>query len=68
MKKQTSLILALLAGCGLSYENLYTLPRASEDYYDLQEALNAVLQNGYTYQAPASGARQEPVQLTIMRN
>ena len=54
----------LLTGCaGLSYENLYTLPRASEDYYDLQAALNAVLEDGYSYLAPTSGARREPVQL-----
>ena len=60
-----ALILALLTGCsGLSYEGLYSLPRASEAYYDLQNALNTVLESGYNYCAPASGARQEPVQLT----
>ena len=59
-----ALILALLAGCsGLSYENLYTLPRASEEYYGLQEALTGILESGFNYAAPASGARQEPVQL-----
>lgn len=58
------LILALLAGCsGLSSEELYCLPEAPEDYYDLQEALSAVLSDGYAYHAPASGARREPVQL-----
>ncbi len=57
--------LALLAGCsGLNYENLYALPRASEAYYDLQDALSTVTQQGYVYLAPAGGARQEPVQLT----
>ncbi len=54
----------LLTGCsGLSAEELYRLPEASEDYYDLQAALNGVLAQGYSYTAPASGARQEPVQL-----
>ncbi len=60
-----ALALLVLTGCsGLSYEDLYSLPRATEDYYDLQEALNEVLEDGYNYSAPSSGARQEPVQLT----
>ena len=60
-----ALTLTVLAGCsGLSYEDLYSLPRATEDYYDLQEALNEVLEDGYDYLAPTSGARQEPVQMT----
>ncbi len=59
------LALILLTGCsGLSYEDLYSLPRASDAYYDLQEALNAVLESGYNYCAPSSGPRQEPVQMT----
>lgn len=59
------LIISLLTGCSaLSAEELYQLPEASEDYYDLQTALNGVLSEGYSYLAPASGARQEPVQLT----
>ena len=58
------LLLAALTGCsGLSYQELYTLPRATEDYYDLQEALNDVLSEGLGYAAPSAGARQEPVQL-----
>lgn len=62
------LLLALLlglTGCsGLSAEELYQLPEASKDYYDLQAAINELLDEGLSYQAPASGARQEPVQLT----
>ena len=58
------LLLGALTGCsGLSYQELYALPRATEDYYDLQEALNDVLAEGYNYAAPNAGARQEPVQL-----
>ena len=58
------LLLGLLGGCsGMSIEELYCLPKASEDYYDLQEALSGVLDQGYSYQAPASGARRESVQL-----
>lgn len=57
--------LLILGGCsGVSAEELYRLPEATEDYYDLQAALNDVLAQGYSYLAPASGARQEPVQLT----
>lgn len=58
------LLLCLLGGCsGLNVEDLYCLPEASEDYYDLQEALEGVLSRSYSYQAPSSGARREPVQL-----
>lgn len=56
--------LLLLSGCsGLSAEELYRLPEATEDYHALQAALNAVLAEGYQYTAPTAGARQEPVQL-----
>ena len=68
MKRRICLLLAVLlvlGGCsGLSAEELYRLPEATEDYYDLQEALSDVLAEGYNYLAPASGARQEPVQRT----
>lgn len=66
--KRGCLLLALLlglTGCsGLSAEELYQLPEASKDYYDLQAAINELLDQGLSYQAPTSGARQEPVQLT----
>ncbi len=58
------LIVCMLGGCsGISIDKLYCLPQASEDYYDLQEALSQVLEDGLSYDAPASGARREPVQL-----
>ena len=58
------LVICLLGGCsGMSIDELYCLPKASEDYYDLQEALSQALGNGLSYDAPASGARREPVQL-----
>lgn len=58
------LIVCLLGGCsGMSIDELYCLPQASEDYYDLQEALSGVLEDGLSYAAPASGAKREPVQL-----
>lgn len=66
--KRGCLLLALLlglTGCsGLSAEELYQLPEATEDYYDLQEAMNELLGEGLSYQAPAAGTRREPVQLT----
>lgn len=66
------LLLALLlglTGCsGLSTEELYQLPEASKDYYDLQAAINELLDQGLSYQAPASGARREPVQLTDLNS
>ena len=58
------LVICLLGGCsGMSIDELYCLPKASEDYYDLQEPLSQALGNGLSYDAPASGARREPVQL-----
>lgn len=59
------LILALLlTGCsGFSAQELYCLPEAPEDYYDLQEALSKVIAEGLSYHAPASGAHRETVQL-----
>ncbi len=58
------LVICLLGGCsGMSIAELYCLPKASEDYYDLQEALSQMLSDGLSYDAPASGARREPVQL-----
>ncbi len=58
------LIVCLLGGCsGMSIDELYCLPQASEDYYDLQEALSQALEDGLSYAAPTSGARREPVQL-----
>lgn len=57
-------ILALLGSCsGHSAEELYCLPEANKDYYDLQTALSGALSEGYSYHAPASGVRREPVQL-----
>jgi hypothetical protein len=58
------ILLALFTGCSsLNAEELYCLPEATDDYYDLQEALSKVLSSGLSYQAPTSGARREPVQL-----
>ena len=59
-----SLLALLLTGCsGLNAGELFCLPRAPEEYYDLQEALSEVLAQDLEYQAPAFGSRREPVQL-----
>lgn len=58
------LIICLMAGCsGVNAQELYCLPEAPEDYYDLQETLSAVMDQGYSYYAPTSGTHRETVQL-----
>ena len=58
------LIFTLLTGCsGMNAQELYCLPEAPEDYYDLQEALSGVISEGLSYYAPTSGAHRETVQL-----
>lgn len=54
-----------LTGCsGKNIQELYCLPEAPEDHYDLQEALGEEISQGMQYLAPASGSRRQPVQLT----
>lgn len=55
----------LLTGCsGMNIGELYQLPEAPEDHYDLQTALGEALSQGMQYLAPAAGSRRQPVQLT----
>ena len=54
---------ALLAGCLKSTEELYTLPQQSDEYYELQRAIDGVLVGGAVYSAPLGGANQQAVQL-----
>lgn len=51
-----------------SGEELYSLPQAPEDYLELQEQLNHVIQNGAEYAAPQSGANTQTVQLVDLDN
>ncbi len=54
----------LLTGCLVqSMDELYMLPRQSEEYYDLQQAIDTVMTEGTSYAAPSSGSNQQPVQL-----
>lgn len=54
----------LFCGCvGRSPDELYALPRQSEDYYDLQSAIDHVMAAGTVFSAPVSGVNQQAVQL-----
>ena len=54
----------LLGGCMLkSPETLYALPKQSESYYNLQEAMDAVVSGSVRYCAPVNGENRQPVQL-----
>lgn len=65
------LALALLctSGCGaqlgftLNPQELYGLPKLPAKYTELNNRLNAILESGAEYAAPASGANIQPVQL-----
>lgn len=60
---------AVLSGCGgfhmeFNPEALYTLPELPALYTELNAQLNAILEDGAEYAAPAAGANIQPVQLT----
>lgn len=59
------LLTMLLSGCFVkTVDELYTLPKHSDEYNDLQQAIDAVMtQSGAAYCAPVSGANQQSVQL-----
>lgn len=62
----TALVMALcLSGCLIqSADELYALPVQSDDYYDLQTAINTTLAGTAQYSSPVSGANQQPVQMS----
>ena len=60
--------LLALSGCSmpelnLNPEELYSLPTLPDKYTELNTQLNAILEDGAEYAAPASGANIQPVQL-----
>lgn len=58
------LLAGALSGCFFkSVEELYSLPKQSEEYYDLQAEIDRLMVNGASYTAPTSGANQQSVQL-----
>jgi hypothetical protein len=55
---------AALSGCfKTSADELYSLPRASEEYYKLQEQIDLVLKSGAEYASPTGGSNRQSVQL-----
>lgn len=53
----------LLAGCNMqTVEQMYRLPRRSEDYNDLQSAIDKAM-SGLEYCAPLTGENQQTVQM-----
>ena len=60
----TVLMALVLTGCLVrSTDELYALPRQSEEYHDLQKAIDGILGSGGVYSAPKSGSNQQAVQL-----
>ncbi len=56
-----------LSGCFLDpAESLYAIPARSEDYYNLQAAIENAMPDGATYCAPVAGENQQPVQMADM--
>ncbi len=60
----TAALSLLLSGCfAQSMDELYAPPRQSDDYNNLQQAIDAVMTSGAAYAAPTTGSNQQPVQL-----
>ena len=58
------LLAAVCSGCASrSADDLYALPRQSDVYYDLQEAIDQVMSIGSSYAGPLTGTNQQAVQL-----
>ena len=60
-----ALFCLLLSGCFVkTVDELYTLPRHSDEYDNLQKAIDEVMAaSGCEYCAPVSGSNQQSVQL-----
>ena len=53
-------LLAILSGCFVqSTEELYALPRQSDVYYDLQNAIDAALPADAAFSGPLTGSNQQ---------
>lgn len=60
----TLLCTLTLSGCiAKTVDELYALPRHSDEYYELQKAIDGVMTEGVQYSAPVSGWNQQSVQL-----
>ncbi|MCD8353852.1 MAG: hypothetical protein LUC47_06025 [Clostridiales bacterium] len=62
-----ALSMLVLSGCSFnvleSTDELYALPKASEEYTSLEENLQSLLDSGLEYAPPLSGSNTQPVQL-----
>lgn len=62
-----ALSMLILSGCSFnvleSTDDLYSLPKASEEYTSLKESLQSLLDSGLEYAPPLSGSNTQPVQL-----
>ena len=59
-----SLVLLLLGGCSLKFgDGLLLLPKVPTEYVQLQQQLNAILQEGAVYAVADSGTNRQAVQL-----
>jgi hypothetical protein len=57
-------VVAALSGClKTSADELYRLPRSSDEYFRLQKRIDAVLASGAEYSPPTSGENRQSVQL-----
>ena len=69
MKKRILLLMLLLtallcSGCAMrTVYDMYSLPRRSEEYNNLQEAIDMAMAGGMTYSAPQSGENRQTVQM-----
>lgn len=59
----TAMAALLLAGCSmLTVDKMYAIPKRSEDYNNLQSAIDQAM-SGMSYCAPLTGEHQQPVQM-----
>ena len=53
------LLTLLLSGCFIkTVDELYTLPKHSDEYNNLQQAIDQLMAQGAAYSAPVSGVNQ----------
>lgn len=52
----------MLTGCMRTVDQMYEIPKRSEDFKELQSAIDAAMQ-GHSYSAPLSGENQQAVQM-----
>lgn len=59
------LVGTMMSGCiGISsIDNMYALPQLSNEYFELQEAIDRIIDSGAEYLAPISGNNRSAVQL-----